>query len=298
MRALVEFHSSMGGFIVELPILHALRDSGRLEAVEVVVHTPCDALLGNYGWIDRVHVRDRGPGGRFGPVLRSLGRPFGLRLYLRQSSRNDPGAWFVRARRTLGVDRFDPAMKDRGVVIHKLSILRSVLGEAMPSGPRVRIDLRPDCTGSAFRKAGLRRDARILSIGPGAGRPHKRWPEQRFVQLIDALAPAFDCVVVVGSPAEQPLCDRIAARTGALGLAGRLEVTQTAAVLGEASLHLGNDSALAHLAAAQGCPTVAIGPKYAYFTPWQGYAVRGEVAEVGVATVVSFVRERGLAPGH
>ena len=285
----------MGGFIIELPILHALKEWGRLTRIEVVVRTPCDALLENYDWIDAIHVRDRGVLGRFRPAARSLLDPFDLRLYLRQRGGIDLGALFVRSRLTLGVESFDPKLGSSGAVAHKFSILRNVLGDDMPTAPPVRISLRPTRTDEAFSKAGFSRGDRILSIGPGAGRPRKMWPEDRFCRLIGALGSKFDRIALLGSPSEMELCDSIAAKTGATSLAGRLEITQTAALLAEAELHVGNDSALGHLAASQGCPAVAIGPAYEYFTPWRGYSVPGQLQEISVDEVVRVVTGNRLA---
>ncbi|HEX6513267.1 MAG TPA: glycosyltransferase family 9 protein [Chloroflexota bacterium] len=89
-----------------------------------------------------------------------------------------------------------------------------------------------------------------LVVHPGAGSPAKRWPAERFAELIGALQlpcaivrgpadPAFECAVEHEVWRDLPLPE----------LASRLKGSR---------LFVGNDSGISHLAAAVGTPTVAI----------------------------------------
>ncbi len=101
----------------------------------------------------------------------------------------------------------------------------------------------------------------LIGLHLGAGFPSKMLPLETFATAIRALqvrnqAAAF---IVVGSPDETPLVEglqRLAKDTRIIDLTGALSLLETAAVLEQCSLFIGNDSAPMHLAAAVGTPIV------------------------------------------
>ena len=103
--------------------------------------------------------------------------------------------------------------------------------------------------------------ARFALLIPGAspGRPGKRWPVERFA----ALAATLDLpVAVVGGPAEASLAAAIARQAAVIDLTGRTSLAGLGAVARRAAFALGNDTGPTHLAAAAGCPTLALfGPE-------------------------------------
>ncbi len=93
---------------------------------------------------------------------------------------------------------------------------------------------------------------------PGASplRPGKRWPAAKFGELAAGLGRP---VVICGGPAEAAIAREILALApAALDLTGRTDLRQLAAVARRAALAIGNDSGPTHLAAAAGCPTLAL----------------------------------------
>jgi ADP-heptose:LPS heptosyltransferase len=96
----------------------------------------------------------------------------------------------------------------------------------------------------------------LLLPGASAGRPGKRWPAGQFGALAARLNMPS---VVCGIASEAPLAEEIRRLApGAIDLTGRTDLRQLAAVARRASLAIGNDSGPTHLAAAMGCPTVAL----------------------------------------
>jgi len=96
----------------------------------------------------------------------------------------------------------------------------------------------------------------LILPGASAARPGKRWPTQNFAQLAAGLSMP---VVICGGPSELPLAREILATVPqALDLTGRTDLRQLAAVARQARLAVGNDSGPTHLAAASGCPTLAL----------------------------------------
>ncbi len=89
---------------------------------------------------------------------------------------------------------------------------------------------------------------------------YKMWTETGWIALAQALQDRGLQVVLTGSneAVEVAYCQCLAAASGALCLAGKLSLAQTADLLRRAELLVGPDTAVTHLAAACGIPTVAL----------------------------------------
>jgi heptosyltransferase III len=93
----------------------------------------------------------------------------------------------------------------------------------------------------------------MLALHPGSGSPGKNWPVSRFMELAGSLREEGEMVTWIVGPAEETIelpPSAVRMRCPALSeLAGRLS---------RCRLFVGNDSGVAHLAAASGCPTVVL----------------------------------------
>lgn len=156
---------------------------------------------------------------------------------------------------------------------HKVVQAAAVVArEDAPPGPRLHVS---EPTRAAIRE--VLPSARLLALSPSANRVGKTWPLDRFVALVGRLtAPGAPlegwAIAVLGGPDE-----RDAARALKESLPGRdvrdvagEALLPTAALLEQADLFVGNDSGLMHMAAAMGCPVVALfGPTdERLYGPW------------------------------
>jgi heptosyltransferase-2 len=118
-----------------------------------------------------------------------------------------------------------------------------------------------------------RRNARV-GVAPGSLWNTKRWPEERYRELVRLLAAEGLAVVLIGSEADAPLCGRIAAAGGAsvIDASGRLSLLQSAELIARCAVLVSNDSAPMHLAVAVGTPVVAI---FGATAPAYGFAPAG-----------------------
>jgi ADP-heptose:LPS heptosyltransferase len=127
-------------------------------------------------------------------------------------------------------------------------------------------DIRPVCpppVEAELRKLG--EGGRGLAVlQPGASTPYKRWDEGRLAELARRLAREHGLApVLVGgapdAPAAARLCRMLADEGCAAGTyAGRLGLSETAAVMQRGRLFVGSDSGLAHLAIALDVPSVVL----------------------------------------
>jgi ADP-heptose:LPS heptosyltransferase len=103
----------------------------------------------------------------------------------------------------------------------------------------------------------------LVALHPGVGgyAPLKQWPPARFAAVgRDLIARPGATVLVVGGPDATALGADLAAAIGpgARDLTGRTDLPLLAAVLARCALLIGNDSGVAHLAAAVGCPPLVV----------------------------------------
>jgi lipopolysaccharide heptosyltransferase II len=119
-------------------------------------------------------------------------------------------------------------------------------------------------------------DVPLVVIHPGGGEgslyedPLKRWPSERFVLLLNHLARQHEArILLVGGQQDQALATAIAGMSSVrcANWAGRVTLGELGALAEIANLYVGNDTGPTHIAAAVGCPTLAIfGPSNPNFS--------------------------------
>jgi ADP-heptose:LPS heptosyltransferase len=102
-----------------------------------------------------------------------------------------------------------------------------------------------------------------LVLAPGASHPKKRWPTDRFAVLARHAAESRGLKpLVLGASEDGPLGEAILAATGTggLNLCGKATLPRSLAILGLARCRAfaGNDSGVAHMAAAMGIPCLVV----------------------------------------
>ena len=153
------------------------------------------------------------------------------------------------------------ALGERHEVEYNLDLVKA-LGVAVPAVPSYQLPVSPDAAqevSQLLRGMSVGEAARIVAVHPWTSNPNKRWPSERFRDLIRHLRRLPGVVAaVIGGPEEPARACGAAENPGALDLVGRLSLTQLAAFLRRARVLVSNDSGPVHVAAAVGTPTVAL----------------------------------------
>ncbi len=166
--------------------------------------------------------------------------------------------------------------RKEAVLRHKVEELSDLMAAPHTLSPHITLD---DAARAAALAATPGAEA-ILALGPGANFVGKRWPAERFAAVARRLAGPMGAlagarIVLLGGPDDRAICEEIVASLDADGiaasdLAGALDLLANAALLERATLFIGNDSGLMHIAAAAGAPTLGLfGPSdERVYGPW------------------------------
>lgn len=140
----------------------------------------------------------------------------------------------------------------------KLLLLAEKVG-GISAGPEPDLLVRKEDVrrARALLPAGLRRP--LALVHPGASIPEKRWPEECFGRVAEALVRHSYAVVVTGSADEKELTRRVSkAAPGSLDLGGMTDLSTLLALMRLASIVVSNDTGPAHLAYATKTPSVTL----------------------------------------
>ncbi len=175
-------------------------------------------------------------------------------------------------------------LKKQGMLKHHVHGPLQFLAEMNP--PRkyrdedLIFDLRPgeaaiDWISGWLRDRALEDGVRLVAVAPGSIQPHKRWPLESFEELICSILERYADVhiVVIGTPSDKTLGSVLVTVEPKRihNLAGVTTIAQSAALLQQCVLLVGNDGGAMHLGDAMGCKVVSIVPGIEYpdsIEPW------------------------------
>lgn len=266
----------IGDVLLSTPVLEALgRRFPEASLAVVVKRRALDILRGN-PFVDEVIVYDAVPRYhspvwtlRLARELRS--RRFSVSVDLTGDRRS---SWMVLAadpafrvgvnRVGMGylLDRRTPYRAEGHVVDHLLSTVEPLGAHSPDPSPRMYLSEEERSAAAALLTEVFDGGARpTVALGPGANRPGRRWPAERFGAVAAWMMERFGVgSLVLGSAADAELAATVARTSGgaAVSLAGRTDIRLAAAVAEASSLFVGNDSGPMHIAAAVGTPVVGL----------------------------------------
>jgi len=111
----------------------------------------------------------------------------------------------------------------------------------------------------------------VALIHPAAAFETKQWPSENFARVIDEVAARGLTPVAIVAPKEKQVLDRVVQQSSArvIGLTD-LSLPEVTALAARAQLFVGNDSGIAHMAAAVSTPCVVVfgSSNVAHWRPW------------------------------
>ncbi len=152
-------------------------------------------------------------------------------------------------------------------LFHLVDLIRAIPGIAPPSArPSLYVNQSSD---HPFElPLGLR-----VALNPGASETARCWPAENFSCLAEALSTAGFVPLLVGSPSDRDLCEKVtaASRVAIPNFAGRTTIREMAELLARCELLVSADTGAAHVAAAVGTTVVGLYGATAWFTETAPY---------------------------
>lgn len=257
--------SALGDVIHTIPAVVALKSALPEANVGWVVERPYRDLVRTVTGAETIPVSMKKWGRAF---VSSRGEMFAARASMRGFDvavdfqgliKSASLAWVSRARVRYGFDRDAIREGPAGVFLNRrvsvdpgLHIIEQNLALARAVAPSIGSAPEVDFTPFAADPSGKLRELEgSVVLVPGAGRPDKQWPPERFGEVARRIGDRR--VIAVWGPDEEPL----AAATGC-AVAPPTDLRELAWLLKHARLVIAGDTGPLHLAAALGAPVVAL----------------------------------------
>lgn len=269
-RLLVITLSNIGDAIMTTPVLEALHELFPQARVDIVADARSAELFEACPYRGQIYFKHKREGWRgLLRLIRELRRTY---YDLIVDLRTDGLSYLLRGAKRRS--KWQAAVAGPHAVERSFAIIRTLWPEAAIPDTLVWLS----GADRAYASQTLRQCSgeRIVAVAPGANWAGKIWPLEHYRAVLEILREDFDAVVMLGNERDEVAATGLAASSPkpALNLAGKTSLRQAAAVLEHATVFLGNDSGLGHLAAAVGTPTLTLfGPgEPERYHPWGPHA--------------------------
>ena len=265
--------SNIGDVILTLPILDFLRAEYADAKITVMVGPRPRQIFEGNPYIDKVIVYDKHA--RFKDQIRLFRQLKKEKFDIVLDLRNSLFGALLPAREKGMAAAFIPRrlkhMKDRHMFRNRALLKKEPLGRQETTlfiNPKDRARLK-----ELFIQRGIAGDDTVVVISAGARSHIKRWPKEKFLELISRLIEETRCkVILVGDKDDINTAKYIVenCRHPIVDFTGKTTIPELAYLLERANLVITNDSAVLHLASYLNSNIVAIfGPtNEAKYGPW------------------------------
>ena len=262
-RILVIALRRLGDVLLTTPLIRSIRCAWPDSTIDVLVFTDTAGILEGNPDLDQVLTMPSRPSiAQSFSVATSILRRYDLAVSTQTGDRPTGFALLASSRSVAPVDRRFSGRVKRSLLtrsvpsdnsahrVETLLALADVLGI-----PRVDEVVLPRASTPAIVRGG---DIAVIHASPMFH--YKRWTTEGWRAVAAALSARGLTVVATGgaATAERDYLDTVWHGTGVIRIDGRCTWGQLAGLLARARLYVGPDTSVTHLAAAAGCPTVAL----------------------------------------
>ncbi|HEX8852890.1 MAG TPA: glycosyltransferase family 9 protein [Pyrinomonadaceae bacterium] len=288
-RVLVVRLRSIGDTVLATPSLHALRRFLPRARIDILLEDWVAPLLEGSADVDRiVTVERRNNSSRISVARKLRAERYDVAYNLHGGSTAAILTWASRARARVGYADYryallhthtaPPSAKLWGCEkTHSAEQQLALLGWTgvpVSDRPATRLPIREEAARSVARRlaaSGLAETQAFALVHPAAAFDSKTWAAENFARVSEHLSARGLAVVAVAAPNEAEVLAGVAAqaRTPLVALTD-LSLPELTALAARARLFVGNDSGVAHMAAAVATPSVVVfgSSNVAHWRPW------------------------------
>ena len=274
---------SIGDTVLMTPCLQALKDWQLSVEVSVVIEPLAAPILEGHPLVDHLFVAGKSLVSKSALIGRLRRERFDLAFNLHGGTtgmllasmcgaqhtfayRGQRGSWLLTDRAP-GPDGI--LERDRIHSVEQQLALLHWAGVPMPEQPRLALEISSNAATSVREKlvaagisgAQLVASSRFAVVAPGAAFESKRWSGRGFSSVIDHLSNRWRLAsIIIAGPGQEHLAKEVAesSNSNPRVLSG-VSLAELKAIIGTfGRIFVGNDSGPMHIAAALGCPVVAV----------------------------------------
>ena len=294
----------LGDVVTATPVFRALRQGFPGAPIHALVGPSSSDLLVGNPFIDRVLTYDserfrrpgppRSPGGPLEAMREIAAQRYTHLVELRGDSwtlllpflagayrRVDRGTVRIASWLSRHAPRHDPGRGPLHEVETNLEVIRALVSPTQLPTPKVEIfllDTDHAAAAARLKSLGISDGELLVTVHPGASWRPRAWRPERFAEVARLILDRYPVhVLFLGTAEDRDIADSIGAilRDRRAHFLFDARLRETAALTERSSLFIGNDSGIAHIAAACGTPVIALfGPQDPRrFGPWSERAV-------------------------
>jgi heptosyltransferase-2 len=272
----------IGDAVLTIPAIHAVRRSHPGARISLLVRPWVSDIFKGDPSIDEIILYDdsfKGLGGKFRLARTLRQKGFDTAILLQNAFDAALITWLARIPERIGYKRdmrgplltnAVPVKNDgpkRHQVHYYLDLIRSAGIKAEHKDPYIFLSDEERDRARHLMQRGP--SGPVVGINPGATYGSaKRWPEERFADLIKRCIAEMDArVVIFGGPSEVEIADEILKKLSSINpelssrilpMAGKTGIRELASLISECDAFVTNDSGPMHIASALYVPTLAI----------------------------------------
>ncbi len=278
---------SIGDTVLSTPSLFALRRFLPDAEIDILVEDWVAPVLDNHPHLDNVVVLERGgftSRARVARQIRSTGYDVVYNLH------GGTTATFLTratgARHRVGFKSYQYAQlhnhqapsplllwgQQKTHSVEQQLALLGWTGVPVTDRPRTHVAVTPEASrtvAEGLEEAGLA-DRQIALIHPAAAFATKQWAAENFARVAESLAARGFAPVAIAAPNEREILVSLMDQASVPIVSFDLSLPEVAALAARSQIFVGNDSGIAHIAAAVGAPSVVIfgSSNVAHWRPW------------------------------
>lgn len=273
----------LGDSLLATPALRSLKQSFPKSTVQVICERQVSRVFEHLDYVDDVTVVSGSPGIKeLVQAIRSNVRSSVATVDFLSDPRTSLASLISGATVRVGIAKswrrfaYTRAVSVQDIVrpeysaIHKLRLAESLGAGSVDCMPEFRLDEESIESAERIMKSLVSRDEGIVSIYVTSRRDYKKWPMEKFKQVVHTIRSGYS-IALVGAVSEYDdiaqFCDYARIERNAITLF--TDLGEFGAFLQKCILFVGNDGGPKHLATAVGTPTVGIfqNDPWEYWTP-------------------------------
>ena len=278
---------SIGDTVLATPSVAALKRFLPNVAVDILVEDWVAPLLDNHPHIDNVLVLERGglmARTRAARELRSAGYDVVYNLHGGTTATFLTRA--IGARHRVGFKTYQYAQlhnhqapsplllwgQQKTHSVEQQLALLGWTGVPVTDRPRTQLGVSPEAAQAIddrLAAAGLS-DRKFALIHPAAACATKQWATENFARVVEFLAERGYASIAIAAPHENAILENLSSEASVGIVTFDLSLPEVTALASRSHVFVGNDSGIAHIAAAVGTPSVVIfgSSNIAHWRPW------------------------------